>query len=143
MNIKTILITLGDPNGLGPELVCRWLARNPAMQERLVLIGPGGAMRVHAKRLGLGEPWTRLEELGSQAGQEPGLFLLEPQGLGPFVPEPGTFTTSGGLAAGLSLSLASDLLLDGRAQALVTCPPEQGRAPEGRFRLSGTHRIPG
>ncbi|MGE4506668.1 MAG: 4-hydroxythreonine-4-phosphate dehydrogenase PdxA [Desulfovibrionaceae bacterium] len=116
---RTVCITLGDPNGLGPELVCRWLAENPKTDERLVLIGPETSLVPHARRLGIGSPWTRID---SPEGREPGVFLLEPDGLAFFTPEPGACTTLGGMSAGLSLEAACELLLSGRAQALVTCP---------------------
>ena len=128
----TILTTLGDPNGLGPELVCRWLATKPHLEERLVLIGPESALLVHAERLNL-KPWWRkgLED------ESPGLTLLEPQGLGDFTPRPGEFHASGGLAAGLSLDLACGLLLSGRAEALVTCPLNKAGLQAAGFDFPG------
>lgn len=134
MDAKTILITLGDPNGLGPELVCRWLVRKPGLTERIVLIGPERAMEVHAKRLGLGRPWKRLAEPGRE---EAGLYLIEPEGLEGFVPDPGRFSTAGGLSAGLSLALASDLMLAGQAQALVTCPLNKAGLQKAGFNFPG------
>ena len=134
MHAKTILVTLATPNGLGPELVCRWLVRKPGLRERIVLIGPERGMEVHAKRLGLGRPWKRLADLG---GEGPGLYLLEPEGLEGFVPDPGRFTTAGGLCAGLSLALASDLLLAGRADALVTCPLNKAGLQKAGFDFPG------
>jgi len=164
---NTILLTLGDPNGLGPELACRWLATRPEIRERLVLIGPESALASHAKRLGMGRPWKRLEpwtgiqkdlfppdsslrlpgspEAGETAilpGQwlkdhAPGVYLLEPDGLETFFHEPGEFSATGGLAAGLSLSLASDILVQGQAQAVVTCPLNKAGLQEAGFDFPG------
>jgi 4-hydroxythreonine-4-phosphate dehydrogenase len=148
----TILVTLGDPNGLGPELVCRWLAARPEIKERFVLIGPQAALSHHAGRLGLGAPWRRVEDAppgGQPAGSagggggdplvadSPGVFLLEPEGLHSFTPEPGRFSASGGLAAGLALDLACDLLLSGRASALVTCPLNKAGLQAAGFDFPG------
>ena len=119
--MKTILITLGDPNGLGPELVCRWLAAaKPHQSRRFALIGPEAALAHHADRLGIGRPWAKTSLPFS--GREPGAFLLEPIGLENFSPLPGQFSPAGGLAAGLSLDLACEMLLAGQADAVVTCP---------------------
>ncbi|GFK96037.1 4-hydroxythreonine-4-phosphate dehydrogenase 2 [Fundidesulfovibrio magnetotacticus] len=118
---RVFLVTLGDPNGLGPELVCRWLAGAPPGDDVLVIVGPQASLELHAARLGLGAPWARLPE-GMPVRPGPGVHLLEPTGLGDFVPQPGALTPEGGRAAGLSLELASALLLAGRADALVTCP---------------------
>jgi len=130
--IPTILMTLGDPNGLGPELVCRWLAGRPVLQERVALIGPESALLAHAARLNLEPCWRKgLED------EAPGLVLLEPEGLEGFQPRPGEFHASGGLAAGLSLGLACDLLLAGRARALVTCPLNKAGLQAAGFDFPG------
>ncbi|MFZ5428099.1 MAG: 4-hydroxythreonine-4-phosphate dehydrogenase PdxA [Thermodesulfobacteriota bacterium] len=149
---RTILLTLGDPNGLGPELVCRWLAGRPAISEPLVLIGPESALLPHAKRLGIGTPWRRLEisgqpapGAGSPSGvsaflperPDPGLHLLEPGGLEGFKPEPGRYSASGGMAAGLALDLACDILLSGGADAVMTCPLNKAGLQEAGFDFPG------
>jgi 4-hydroxythreonine-4-phosphate dehydrogenase len=151
---QTILVTLGDPNGLGPELVCRWLAATPIMSGRLVIIGPEASLAAHARRLGLETPWKRLdsalvEGAGRQGDGEhgrgkvrlksldPGLYLLEPPGLESFVPAPGEFSVSGGLAAGLTLSLACDLIMGGQAHAVVTCPLNKAGLQEAGFDFPG------
>jgi len=148
MSHTTILLTLGDPNGLGPELVCRWLLGDPGFRERLVLIGPEQALAVHAERLGIAAPWKKLEGPAGQgagpalahfqAGKHgPGLYLLEPDGLQNFVPAPGEYAVQGGLAAGLSLTLASELLQAGLAQAIVTCPLNKAGLQEAGFDFPG------
>jgi len=139
--MKTILITLGDPNGLGPELVCRWLAARPTTHERFVVIGPESALVHHADRLQIGRPWTRLSP-GDRAerplsGLPTGVYLVEPDGLEAFSPAPEIFSTSGGLAAGLSLNLACDILLAGQADALVTCPLNKAGLKSAGFDFPG------
>ena len=134
MDAKTILVTLGDPNGLGPELVSRWLAREPAIKERLVLIGPEKAMHFHAQRLSLGSPWKRLEALGNQG---PGLYLIEPTGLENFSLQPGCFSASGGFCAGRSLSLACKMLKNAQSQTLLTCPLNKAGLQEAGFDFPG------
>jgi len=133
---RTLLITLGDPNGLGPELVCRWLAQRPAIQDSLVLVGPEASLTPHARRLGLGRPWTR-HSGGLPERLAPGVHLLEPEGLAGFEPRPGEFTVEGGRAAGLTLELACGLLLSGRAHGLVTCPLNKAGLQAAGFDFPG------
>ncbi len=40
--MKPLAITCGDPAGVGPEIIARWLAENPAAAERVTVIGPAG-----------------------------------------------------------------------------------------------------
>jgi len=138
---KTILITLGDPNGLGPELVCRWLAARQAAASRFVLIGPESALAFHADRLGIGRPWTRLSLVDTAerplSGRPPGIYLTQPDGLERFSLAPGQFSALGGLAAGLSLDLACDILLKGQARALVTCPLNKAGLKAAGFDFPG------
>lgn len=139
---RTILITLGDPNGLGPELTCRWLALKPQISERLVILGPESSLMAHAGRTGIGAPWTRLSHGALPQDAQPGLFLMEPDGLQDFTPRPGEFSASGGLAAGLTLSLACDLLLPqsgkpSQAQAVMTCPLNKAGLQEAGFDFPG------
>lgn len=139
---RTILLTLGDPNGLGPELMCRWLASRPHISERLVILGPESSLAAHAGRTGIGAPWTRIPHGALPQDAQPGLFLMEPDGLQDFTPRPGQFSASGGLAAGLTLSLACDLLLGengqpGQAQAVMTCPLNKAGLQEAGFDFPG------
>jgi len=139
---RTILLTLGDPNGLGPELMCRWLASKPQISERLVILGPESSLAAHAGRAGIGAPWTRLPHGALPQDAQPGLFLMEPDGLHDFTPRPGEFSASGGLAAGLTLALACDLLLPqsgkpSQAQAVMTCPLNKAGLQEAGFDFPG------
>ncbi len=43
--MKPLAITCGDPAGVGPEIVARWLAEHPAEAARVTVIGPGSWLR--------------------------------------------------------------------------------------------------
>lgn len=129
-----LIVTLGDPNGLGPELVAR-LARDPSFplpETPLLLLGPESALALQ------GEPfWRRLRSLDTLADLQPGWHLFVPPGLEGFVPEPGRAAVEGGRAAGLTLDLACDLLLDGRARGLATCPLNKAMLQQAGFDFPG------
>ena len=59
-NAPVIGITMGDPGGIGPEVIVKALARAPR-DARYIVYGSGGAMRVAADRAGLEPLWWRLE----------------------------------------------------------------------------------
>lgn len=124
MSPHTLAITLGDPCGLGPELVVRTLADTPQQYqergEKLLLLGPLAPL-VHALE---GRPrfFEVLDDPAQLTERGPGAYFVEPKGLAGLDYPPGEATTAGGLAAGRSLELAVRLIKAGLAQGLVTCP---------------------
>ncbi len=43
--MKPLAITCGDPAGVGPEIVARWLAEHPAEAERVIVVGPAAWLK--------------------------------------------------------------------------------------------------
>ncbi|MDR3641412.1 MAG: 4-hydroxythreonine-4-phosphate dehydrogenase PdxA [Humidesulfovibrio sp.] len=148
---RVLAITLGDPCGLGPELVVRTLADAPQhyeqQGEKLLIIGPLSPL-MHALK---GRPrffevldasaWP-VEQLGEQLGEQlaargPGAYFVEPKGLSGLNYPLGEAATSGGLAAGRSLELAVRLAKAGVIQGLVTCPLNKACLQEAGFHFPG------
>ncbi|WP_081650480.1 4-hydroxythreonine-4-phosphate dehydrogenase PdxA [Paucidesulfovibrio longus] len=152
--MNTILITLGDTGGLGPELVVRHFleaASDPCGLEaagqgdaggdscdiglRYLLLGPESALRTH---LGAGEPfWTRLEAPEELLELGPGVYLFEPEELAGLACPLGTPSVAGGTCAGVSLELAVRLLRDGIGQGLCTCPLNKAMLQDAGFDFPG------
>ncbi len=136
MNQTPLLLTLGDPDGLGPELVCRLLGSGAYALDRPVLaLGPERALEAAARAAGRGRFWTRVEA-ASQAGR-PGLHLLVPAGLDDYAPAPGQARPEGGRAAGLALEAACGLLRSGQAAGVVTCPLHKAMLLAAGFAFPG------
>ncbi|MHC1711063.1 MAG: 4-hydroxythreonine-4-phosphate dehydrogenase PdxA [Solidesulfovibrio sp.] len=119
-----MFLTLGDANGLGPELACRLLTEGPQPSLRIGLIGPESALRWHCDRLGLAPFWASLdaETPESLATAAPGVYLLEPPRLAGLPVTPGKETPAGGLAAGETLEYAVRILMRHPDWGLVTGP---------------------
>ena len=101
-----ILLALGDPAGIGPEVLLKSLARVPS-SARLRIIGDLSFLRVFARRLRLRVPWSRCEWTDlSNAGSV----------------RPGRPSKAGGRAAYAYLAEAVRILKRGEAEALVTGP---------------------
>ena len=111
--MKTILITLGDSGGLGPELVTRYFAMSARRKCRILIIG------LESSLLHLGNPfWTRLhsvQELSPTLSKDK-IFLFEPPELAELGFSIGRADPRGGQAAGVSLDWAVRLLKEGIAQ---------------------------
>jgi len=121
--MQTMLVTLGDSNGLGPELVCRhFLEKGFAQTGRYLLIGPETALDWHVARLGGTRFWERLSAPQQAASRDAGVYLYVPERLEGMDVLPGVENVGGGLAAGLSLEVACELLLGRLAGAVVTGP---------------------
>jgi len=105
--LPTLGVTMGDPAGVGPEVLLLALARGAL---------PGGArVRVFGDRGVLAERAARL-------GLEPPAELVEACRLAPGEAPPGAYTPAGGRAQVQCLEAAAAELGAGRLTALVTGP---------------------
>lgn len=132
-----LLLTLGDPNGIGPELVCRLhsTSRLFCRDRAVILIGPEQALAIHCRKLGLEPFWRRVGSM--EEAQGAGTFCLQPFASDLWKPHLGQADVHGGLAAGRSLQRACDLLLSGRARGVVTCPLNKAMLQEAGFDFPG------
>lgn len=118
---------MGDPAGIGPEIVVRALLERPELQEQVVVAGDAATLqraadvvqplcggRLDVLALGGVEEWE-------QASRRPGLCLVQtcaPLSLVPW----GRISAEAGHAAADSIAAAAGWVLAGRARALVTAP---------------------
>lgn len=138
-----LLVTLGDPNGLGPELACRFFEHWAASTTPLLLIGPETALAAHARRRGIAPFWLRVSEqeaLSPPETRHP-VRLLIPEGLEEYTLALGQATLASGRAAGLSLALACALmrrdLERGATPGLVTLPLHKKSLIDAGFNFPG------
>lgn len=101
-----VAVTLGDPNGIGPEVVLKALA-DERVQARIaaVVVGSEAVLRDWAARLGLPADGLTVDE----AGEAPPVA-------------PGRVTAEAGRLAMAAVARACDRCLEGAADALVTAP---------------------
>ncbi len=118
---KNICITLGDPNGLGPELVCRLLAeRKP--ERSFLMIGPANSLEYHLERLGLDPFYEEISDPSEIVGAKAGYYLYCPDKIKDYKLEVGVAVPEGGRGAGEALETATQLLEAKVVSGLVTCP---------------------
>lgn len=138
MTTQPILLTLGDANGIGPELVCRLLTEKSHPDLRIGLIGPVSSLRWHCERLGIPPFWTVLSAAAPESlAAAPGVFLLEPPRLAGLPVTPGRETPAGGLAAGESLEYAVAILARHPEWGLVTGPLSKAALNAAGFAFPG------
>lgn len=118
-----IAITLGDPCGVGPEIVAAAFALRSEhpFTARLFVIGSPALLARAAARL----PGLATELIGSpeEARTIPGVIpVLDPGGPDLSRALPGRPTVEDGRGAFACLTLAAELAISGRVQAVVTAP---------------------
>ncbi len=126
ISYSRIAVTLGDPGGVGPEIVARALTGDLPPEGRYVVVGPAEPFRQALRALGaegLAASLCVLQDPAAIDWEKGGLTALEPEGSGRWPAfELGRITAHGGDAAFQSLCLAIRLAMDGRADGICTAP---------------------
>ncbi|MDH4070869.1 MAG: 4-hydroxythreonine-4-phosphate dehydrogenase PdxA [Ignavibacteria bacterium] len=118
-----IAFTIGDINGIGPEIILRSVSsQSVASICRPVLVGPWSAFEYYARKLRL-----RL----------PPLVVSEPPAQRPPVPRPGRPLVTSGRIAAASLRHAVVLATRGFADAIVTAPVAKTVMKKAGLRFPG------
>ncbi|MBO9999136.1 MAG: 4-hydroxythreonine-4-phosphate dehydrogenase PdxA [Cyanobacteria bacterium SID2] len=119
MKLPRLAVTLGDPAGIGPEIVLKALAgfasRSETLRERL----PPCKMTVIGSRSILEDTYTRLSQDNASLAEPDAIDLIEIE-TEPVTPGLGTPAT--GAASFAYLSEAIDRTLAGQFDAIVTAP---------------------
>ena len=117
LTLRPLAISLGDPSGIGPEIVGKaWSAREEAGLAPFFAIGDAGSVGMH---------WTGPVARINAPDEAESVFdralpVLHVSDCGPIVP--GTPTTEGARCSLAALELATGLTRSGATAALVTGP---------------------
>ncbi len=116
-----VAITLGDPNGIGPEVVLKCLD-DPLVQSRTepIVVGSPEVLRIHAKKLGRRLP-PLVEDLEAKAPKR-AIRIANTSQETRTVVEMGKLTPRGGNMAMFAVDEGIRLVQEGTASALVTGP---------------------
>ena len=123
-SMPRIGITLGDPSGIGPEIVALALARAPSeLLERVIVFGDRGILERGAAAASVTLPGT--------------LEIIECGVIPPEQAPPGQPSPSGGEAQVEYLERATQAARDGVIAGLVTAPISKATARAARFEFAG------
>ncbi len=116
-----VAITLGDPNGIGPEVVLKCLD-DPLVQSRTepIVVGSPEVLRIHAKKLGRRLP-PLVEDLEAKTPKH-AIRIANTSQETRTVVEMGKLTPRGGNMAMFAVDKGIRLVQEGTASALVTGP---------------------
>jgi 4-hydroxythreonine-4-phosphate dehydrogenase len=117
-----VAITMGDPAGIGPELIAAALKHHPDWSHRCVVVGDVGVMRRAVAVAGGSLPLAVVDDPEDVADLPPGcLPLLEVSRL-EGLPAWGRVDAAAGRAAGDAIAWAAQAALRGQVAAIVTAP---------------------
>jgi 4-hydroxythreonine-4-phosphate dehydrogenase len=135
-----VAITLGDYNGIGPEVILKSL-RHRAVRRLCtpLLVGPEDAFAFYADRLGEKKRWSSFTEnvAGRSAGRPSPVFLAVPDGLRSSRLRPGRVSSLAGRTAVRTIEHALGLVSTGAADALVTGPVSKKAIHRSGIQLPG------
>jgi 4-hydroxythreonine-4-phosphate dehydrogenase len=138
MRNEIVAVTVGDPAGIGPEIVLKSFQEATGFSERTVVIGDLSVLETVRQRLGID---VGLEEVRSpeETKKHPGRVSV----LNTAVVEDcaslkeGEVSSLGGRAAVAAIRRAVDLALEGSVGAIVTGPINKESLREARFPYIG------
>ena len=130
-----IAITVGDINGIGPEVTLKAIKQWPVPSNcQLVLIGPQWALTFWMDRLGLPAPYPVADNFASLAKQPIVILdVFEKTG----AVHPGNITRDAGNLAGRAIDVAITLSHENKLQAIVTAPVSKKGLDLGGYHYPG------
>ncbi|MBK9580011.1 MAG: 4-hydroxythreonine-4-phosphate dehydrogenase PdxA [Fibrobacteres bacterium] len=114
-----ILLTMGDPNGVGPRIAASIFKRPDLVAKGLVVVGDPGTLRRALAEEGVDSP---IREWSPGAPSSDAIFCLTPACLPEGRIEPGKPTRWSGAVSLSCVDLATDMCIAGHARAMVTAP---------------------
>ena len=120
--MSRLAVTMGDPAGIGPEVLLKTLASIPGETDDLVIIGSKAWLEQTAEQLGLPIPiWSEVnsqEALSSISN----LAIYDPSSIDSELIQPGHATEAGGRASVQYFESAVKGCMSGSLSGVVTCP---------------------
>ncbi len=138
-NARTrVAITLGDPNGIGPEVLLKSLhAPHIAPSIAPVVVGSAHVLRQHADVLGYSDLTIHTVDAMPDTLPDEGVTVWDvTDGATPTV-RFGEITAEGGALAMQAVEAAVDACLDGRADAMVTAPISKDAIAQAGYTVPG------
>jgi len=116
-------ITMGDPAGVGPEIICRALARPEVFQyARPLVLGDTGILEKASVTTGTGTRFTRIDSPDQAAADPDAIPVMNLSALDPHAHQWGRPGRETGRAMMSYIERAIDMAMAKEISALTTCP---------------------
>jgi 4-hydroxythreonine-4-phosphate dehydrogenase len=137
MSMRNIGITMGDPSGVGPEIICKALADLPESARRsIVVFGNREVLERADKLVGSGLQWVEREPAPEAGTRDVRVEHVPiPSGFGE--PRDGAVTAAGGACAYAYIAAAVAGALAKRIGVMVTAPINKAALHEAGYKFEG------
>jgi 4-hydroxy-L-threonine phosphate dehydrogenase PdxA len=135
MTSKAVALTIGDPNGIGPEIAVKAavLCAEAQPDSSPILVGDEHVIRFYADKFA---PGRTLTQAGASADKR--ALLYHPvTALDAKAFQPGQGCAEGGRATVAYVEAALDLMTRGRAHSIVACPHSETNVNSAGIKFSG------
>lgn len=136
---RPLALTMGDPAGIGPEILIKALAQHPALLDRVLLVGDVGVMQRAQALCATAWPMVAHEPkaLATPLALAPGvLHVVQTSVLDP-LPSFGQIQARAGQAAAQAIAWAAQAALKGWVGAVVTAPIHKEALQAAGYRVPG------
>jgi len=131
-------LTMGDPAGIGPEIVCKLMAsRDLRERAHVVVIGDTRLMRSTADRLGLDLPVVQMRSFERRALDPGAIDVFDPGTLDATLVPVGQISEAAGRASMLYNRLGAELAQADQIDALLTSPVTKASAKRAGYDYPG------
>ena len=126
MSKPFLAITMGDPAGIGPEIIIKALRRSDILEKiSLIVIADESVIRREAERQGFSHPILKIENIAPDKLEDGDFFLMDPIDRGCSILDAVTKrapTAVGGKAAAACILKAVELAKAEKVDGIVTAP---------------------
>jgi 4-hydroxy-L-threonine phosphate dehydrogenase PdxA len=132
---KTIALTIGDPNGIGPEIAVKAAAHLLGKRDlRVVLVGDEHVIRHYSERVG---PNSRFRSFTGSSSADDDIHFHPVDALPSAQFRPGQIEAAAGRATVAYVEAAIDLVRRGAVDAIVGCPHNETSVNAAGIPFSG------
>lgn len=136
MTKPRVVVTIGDPNGIGPEIIARSFEKPQILESaRVLVLAPGNVIRQAFSRTGIIPEF--LPSLASWSESSAGVAIYDADFPSDFKVEPGRLSAVAGRIAGKAVQVAAHLAMAGRVDAIVTAPLNKAALNQGGYDFPG------
>ncbi|MDX8413896.1 MAG: 4-hydroxythreonine-4-phosphate dehydrogenase PdxA [Mariprofundales bacterium] len=134
---RPMLMTLGEPAGIGPDCALLLWLDQPQMFDGMVVVAPATWLQQRAQELSVSVPIFVVGSL-EDAGEKPGIYCYQPDGVdGAAAVVAGSPSSATAAAVVACIAWAARACLDGCALAMVTGPIEKSVLRNSGFNFPG------